>query len=87
MGRNILRSPRGQKERQLFLSLLRQTRKEAHLRQADVAQALGTTQAFVSKYELGERRLDILDLARVCDVLGISLLEFVRRFDDKRRRL
>jgi hypothetical protein len=35
----------------------------------------------VSKYELGTRRLDLLELRDVCKVLGVSLVDFVRTFD------
>jgi transcriptional regulator with XRE-family HTH domain len=41
---------------------LRQARKDAGLTQVAVATALGRTQAFVSKCELGERRIDPIDL-------------------------
>lgn len=85
MRKKLVSLPKKPKERQLFLRLLREAREEADLRQADIARTLGVSQGFVSKYELGERRLDFLDLARVCDVLGISLSEFVKRFEDKRK--
>ena len=45
-----------------MLARLRQARKEADLTQVEVARALRRTQAFVSKCELGERRIDPLDL-------------------------
>lgn len=80
------RSQRKLKDRRTFLRLLRQVREEAHLRQSDVAKALGTTQAYVSKYELGERRLDLLDLSAVCDATKIPLLDFVGRFQEARIR-
>ena len=79
-------SHRKLKDRKTFLRILRQVREEAHLRQSDVARALGSTQAYVSKYELGERRLDLLDLSAVCEAVGIPLLEFVRRFQEARTR-
>src|SRR6266851_8681976 len=72
------RSHRKLKNRKTFLRLLRQVIEEAHMRQSDLAKALGSTQAYVSKYELGERRLDLLDLSAVCEAVGIPLLEFVR---------
>jgi transcriptional regulator with XRE-family HTH domain len=50
-------------------------------RQIDVARALGCLQTRVSKYELGTRRLDLLELQDVCKVLEVALLEFVRAFD------
>jgi transcriptional regulator with XRE-family HTH domain len=45
----------------------------------------------VSKYEIGERRLDLIDLRELCVALGVPLLEFVKRFEEslpksKRRR-
>jgi transcriptional regulator with XRE-family HTH domain len=69
------------KEQKTLLSLLRQLRRQAGLRQVDVARALGKPQAFVSYYESGARRLDLLELRQVCRIFGISLVNFVRRFD------
>jgi transcriptional regulator with XRE-family HTH domain len=69
------------KEQKALLSLLRQLRRQAGLRQVDVARALGKPQAFVSYYESGARRLDLLELRQVCRIFSISLVNFVRRFD------
>jgi transcriptional regulator with XRE-family HTH domain len=69
------------KQQKSLLSLLRQLRMEAGLRQIDVAKALGKPQAFVSFYESGVRRLDLLELRQICGVLGISLIDLVRRFE------
>lgn len=63
-------------------TLLRQTRLESGLRQVDLAGRLGQPQSFVSKYESGERRLDLPELRQVCKALGISLQEFIRKFED-----
>ena len=46
-----------------------------------MAQKLGKPQAFVSYYESGARRLDLLELRLVCKVLGVRLVDFVRRFE------
>ncbi len=62
--------------------LLRDLRQESGLTQADLARCLKQSQSFVSKYETGERRLDILELRHICSVLGISLQDFVRRLED-----
>jgi len=62
--------------------LLRQIRLEAGLRQVDLANRLGRHQSFVSKYESGEKRLDILELRQICEAVGISLVEFARRLED-----
>jgi transcriptional regulator with XRE-family HTH domain len=61
--------------------LLRQLRLEAGLRQTDLAERLDQPQSFVSKYESGERRLDLLELRQICKALGISLKDFVDRFE------
>jgi transcriptional regulator with XRE-family HTH domain len=42
-------------------SLLVQARDQAGLRQADVAQRLKRPESYVSKIELGERRLDVVE--------------------------
>ena len=53
------------------------------LTQADLAKKLKQPQSFVSKYESGERRLDILELRNICTVLEISLADFVKKLEDK----
>ncbi|MGO9231879.1 MAG: helix-turn-helix domain-containing protein [Bryobacteraceae bacterium] len=64
-----------------LLSLLRLVRTEAGLTQTEVAQRLKQPQSFVSKYESGERRLDILELREVCQAIGVPLPEFVGRLE------
>ena len=64
-----------------LLVLLRGVRVEAGLTQSELASRLGTDQTFISKYESGERRLDILELREVCQVIGIDFFAFIRRLD------
>ena len=42
-------------------------------------------QSFVSTYESGERRLDLMELKQVCKALGVSILDFVERFEKPKR--
>jgi transcriptional regulator with XRE-family HTH domain len=80
------RGPRltaNRRQQKAFLSLLRELRVQAGIRQVDMARALGKSQAFVSYYESGARRLDLLELRQVCKVLGVSLPAFVRRFEKR----
>ncbi len=65
--------------------LLREARQEAGLTQADVAARLGRPQSFVSKYESGERRLDLIELQTVCKALDTDLVAFVELFTSGRR--
>lgn len=78
------KSPSVSAQEQLQL-LLRQIRTEAGLTQTDVAQRLGQPQSFVSKYESGERRLDIIELREVCQAIGVPLMEFIRKLDQALR--
>ena len=52
-----------------FCSLLITARETAGLTQSDVASRLERPQSFVSKYESGERRLDVLEFLQICQVL------------------
>lgn len=66
--------------------LLRQIRQDAGLTQEDLAAKLGRPQSFVSKYESGERRLDVLELREVCKALKITLTGFVEKLEGLLRR-
>lgn len=68
-------------EKKRFLSLVRRLRLDAGLRQADLARKLGESQSFVSRYESGERRLDVLELRHICQVLGVSLADFIKELE------
>jgi transcriptional regulator with XRE-family HTH domain len=43
---------------------------------------VGKPQSFVSNYESGKRRLDLLELQAVCEVVGIKVGDFVGRFEE-----
>ena len=64
-----------------FQRLLRKVRTEAGLRQVDLAEKLREPQSFVSKYERGERRLDVIELEHVCECCGVTLGAFVARLE------
>ena len=71
----------GLAERKILLALLRQLRSDAGLTQAQLAARLQRHQTFVSKYESGERRLDILELREVCRATETDFAQFIRRLD------
>ncbi len=68
-------------QQQKLQELLRQIRIDARLRQTDLAERLGEPQSFVSKYESGERRLDVLEIRLICKAVGITFEEFARRLE------
>lgn len=56
-----------------IITRLRLARKTQGLMQKDLADRLSVPQSFVSKYETGERRLDIIEILDICSALGIEL--------------
>jgi len=54
-------------------------RRAAGLTQSELAHRLERPQSFVSKYERGERRLDVAELIAVARALGIDAGELVAR--------
>lgn len=72
-------------QRRRLLTLLREKRTNAGLTQAELASRVDRDQTFVSKYESGERRLDILELREVCRALGLDFKDFIRALDAELR--
>jgi len=72
--------------RSAVAALLRDARLKAGLSQTELADRLGVPQSFVSKYESGERRLDVGEAEAICSSLGISLVEFVSALAGKQPR-
>ena len=61
-----------------ILAALVKLRTDAGLSQAELAKRLGKPPSFVGKYELGERRLDVVETMIVLKKLGVSFEEFWR---------
>jgi transcriptional regulator with XRE-family HTH domain len=57
---------------------LAEARERAGLTQQELARRLRKPQSFVSSYERGQRRVDILELLRIVDVLASDPIEVVR---------
>lgn len=57
---------------QALLRLLRDLREQAGVTQLDLGDRLGNTQTFISKIERGERRVDVVEFAEICDALGMD---------------
>jgi transcriptional regulator with XRE-family HTH domain len=66
-----------------LLALLRDARRTAGLTQVELAEKIGQSQSFVSKAEIGERRLDVIQLRTMCQGLGTTLPAFVARLEDR----
>lgn len=78
-----MKIPNEIRQREKLLLLLRELRQEQKILQVDMAEQLEVPQSFVSKYESGTRNLDILELRRICQLMGISLPDFVKKLEER----
>lgn len=53
--------------------ILREQREAIGMTQSEMASRLNAQQSFVSKYEAGERKLDVVELLHICRALKIPL--------------
>lgn len=60
-----------------LLEILVAARNAQRLTQTDVALALGRPQSFVSKYERGERRLDLVEVIEIASELHLEACDLV----------
>ena len=59
-----------------FLTRLIEARKQAGLTQVEVAKRLGKAHSFISKCELGERRVDLVELQQLARIYKKDLSFF-----------
>ena len=64
-----------------FLKALVEARKAASITQQDLADLLGKPQSFVSKYERGERRLDVVEFLSVARAIGTDPYKLLQEID------
>ena len=74
------------RDHEVLLHLLREMRQRAGLTQIEVGRRLGQTQSYVSKYERGELRLDVVQLRLYCRALGATLPQFATEFEERLKR-
>ncbi len=55
-----------------FIEVLKAVREDKGITQQEVADALHKPQSFVSKYESGERRLDVVEFIDVCEAMRLK---------------
>lgn len=59
--------------------MLVEARKKSGLSQQEVADRLGRPQTYVSKCELGTRRMDVIEFLEIAQVIGFDPIAFLRR--------
>ena len=68
-------------ETAILKELLQDIRTRAGKRQIDLAEEIGRPQSFISEYERGQRRLDLVELREVCLACGSTLRKLVNEFE------
>ena len=68
-----------EKQYQRFRNLLTEARKSAGLTQVEIAARLKQPQSYVSKYESGVRRLDVVEYMQVAKAIGFDPAELIRK--------
>ena len=63
-----------------LMAILISARRQTGLTQGEVARRLGKPQSYVSKYETGERRLDLVEFCAISTALDISPLALFEAF-------
>jgi len=62
---------------------LRELRAEAGITQRQLAERLNVHPSFVAKYEVGERRLDLVEIRAIREAFGTTVADVVLRMEAK----
>lgn len=65
----------------LFLKLIFNARKRTGLTQKKLADVLHKNQSYISKYENGDRRLDVIEFLDVAHAIGVSAKEIISELE------
>ena len=65
-------------EQKAFCGLMIAARRKAGLRQEKLAEMLGKRQSFVSKYENGDRRIDVVEFLAIAKALKADPIQLLR---------
>jgi len=64
-------------ELRILGEVLLRARERAGLKQADLAAKLGLPASYLSKVESGTRRLDVIELIRIAEAIGVEPAQLV----------
>jgi len=68
---------------EILLKILKEVRASTGLSQRGLMNVLERPQSYISKYERGDRRLDILELKELCDACGLKLADVAKQIEDE----
>lgn len=62
-----------------LIKLITQKRKDAGLKQEDLARALGQSQPWIAHLESEERRIDVIEYVKLADAIGFDPIDELRK--------
>ena len=65
----------------MYDEILKKLRTQKSITQLQLANELGKPQSFISKYESGERKLDVIEFIQVCNALGESASAIIQQIE------
>lgn len=71
--------PRLTQRGEIFRDLLRRTREAKGLNQSALAERLSMSQVLISRCEVGDRKVDVLELCAMCAAMEVDVVDFVRK--------
>ncbi len=71
------------KKYEIFKELLIEHRKNAGLTQQNLAELIDKPQSYISKYESGERRLDLIEFIDVAEALHVDKYQFIKELEKR----
>ena len=51
--------------------------------QQELSTILGCSQSYVCKYEQCQKRIDIMELRKICLALGVNLIVLIQEFEER----
>lgn len=60
-----------------LIETIKKMRTEKGFTQLELANKLSKPQSFISKIESGERRIDLIELEKICCLLDFDLIDFI----------
>jgi len=69
---------------EIFRRLIVQARRDAGLTQVEVAARLRKPQSFISKFERGERRIDVPEFVDIAEAIGIDAAMFINSYTQEK---
>lgn len=69
---------------EIFRRLIVQARRDAGLTQVEVAARLRKPQSFISKFERGERRIDVPEFVDIAEAIGIDAALFITTYTQEK---